>query len=209
RRQYNQYKPQLDKAEGHLVNAERVLSNRIERLFKAATLKRVGDVTQQEKEPDNPHYKRDSTIWVNNAWRAHVWREGQGWVPQSQADDAVYDWRNGVATRDRAKDRVDYLKYRIEPAQELMDEYEDEARQEFSTYFWQDHDMGKVIDSLLEIGNFEFREKARVVGNELHLELEVGAPRVGVRREELHLELGFNVQDHELQEPDELFTEVA
>src|SRR5699024_10217172 len=94
RRQYNQYKPQLDKAEGHLVNAERVLSNRIERLFKAATLKRDVDVTKLEKEPDNPHYKRDFTIWVNNAWRAHVWREGQGWVPQSQADDAVYDWRN-------------------------------------------------------------------------------------------------------------------
>lgn len=207
--QVNRLKPRLDKAEGHLLNAERVLSNRTERLFKAATLKRVGDVTQQEKEPDNPHYKRDSTIWVNNAWRAHVWREGQGWVPQSQADDAVYDWRNGVATRDRAKDRVDYLKYRIEPAQELLEKYEDEAREEFSTYFWQDHDMGKVIEALLELGPFEFRERAKVVDGKLQLEIQVGAPKVGVRRPELHLELGFNVHEHSPVEPEDLYTEVA
>src|SRR5699024_969080 len=214
RRQYNQYKPQLDKAEGHLLNAERVLSNRTERLFKAATLKRVGDVTQQEKEPDNPHYKRDSTIWVNNAWRAHVWREGQGWVPQSQADDAVYDWRNGVATRDRAKDRVDYLKYRIEPAQELMDEYEDEARDEYSLYFWQNHDMGDVIDDLLPMGPFEFREQAAWVRDEdgndrLDLQLEVGVPRVGVRRPELHLEFGHNVQGEVKQQYGPVYTGIA
>src|SRR5699024_8323661 len=212
--QVNRLKPRLDKAEGHLLNAERVLSNRTERLFKAATLKRVGDVTQQEKEPDNPHYKRDSTIWVNNAWRAHVWREGQGWVPQSQADDAVYDWRNGVATSDRAKDRVDYLKYRIEPAQELLEKYEDEAREEFSTYFWQDHDMGKVIEALLPMGPVEFREQAAWVRDEdgndrLDLQLEVGVPRVGVRRPELHLEFGHNVQGEVKQQYGPVYTGIA
>lgn len=216
--QVNRLKPQLEKLESRLLARERTLEQRKERMFKAAGLKRVGQVHETDdgkNPPDDPEWKADSTLWIrkdqgeNGRWgRAYRWRSGR-WISQSQADSAVRGYRGYVSTVAMAKDEVDRIKYLMEPYEDLLEEYGDEARQEFSTYFWQDHDMGKVIDSLLEIGNFEFREKARVVGNELRLELEVGAPRVGVRREELHLELGFNVQDHELQEPDELFTEVA
>ena len=49
------------------------------------------------------------------------------------------------------------------------------------------------------LGPLEFREKAGWVkdsqgSDRLDLQLEVGAPRVGVRRSELHLEIGHNVQ---------------
>lgn len=215
RREYNRYKPALDKAEGHLLNAERVLASRTERLFKAAGLKRVGDIIQQEDKPNSPSpsYKADSTLWVDNAWRAWRWRTNR-WVSQSQADGAVYDWRNAVGTQERAKREVDRLKYLIEPAQELMDEYELEARDEYSLYFWQNHDMGDVIDDLLPMGPFEFREQAAWVQDEdgndrLDLQLEVGAPKVGVRRPELHLEFGHNIQGEVKQEYGPVYTGIA
>ena len=210
-RQLQQYKPRLDAAEAHLQNAERVLSQRIERLFRAATLKRVGTIHQQENAPDNPHVQRDSTIWVNNAWRAHVYHQGTGWVQQSQADEQVQAWRNGVATRDRARDRVEYLRYRAEPLQKRVDELEEagEGKESFSLYFWQNHDLGTVIEQLTELGPFEFREEAAWSGDDLDLRIRVGAPRVGVRRPELYLELGVNVHDMPVLEHGDLYTGVA
>ena len=207
-RELNRLKPQLDKAEAHLLNAERVLSARVERVFRAAYLKRVGTISQQENAPDDPGYKADSTIWVNNAWRAHVWKSGR-WVSQSQADDAVYDWRNGVATKERAQAALEPLRYRVEPLQEAVDELESEAKEEYSLYFWQNHDLNTVIEDLTALGPFEFREEAQWRGDDLDLMLRVGAPRVGVRREELHLELGVNVHEQPVMEYGETYTGVT
>lgn len=187
---------QLDQAEAHLTNAERVLASRTERVFKAAYLKRVGTITQQEREPDDPGFRADSTIWVNNAWRAHRWRDGQ-WVSQSQADSAVHAWRNGIGTRDRAKDRVDVLSYQVEPLQEEVEKYEElqEGREEYSLYFWQNPELASVVEHLTEIGPFQYREEAVWDGERIDMRLRVGSPTVGVRRRDIHLELGVNIED--------------
>lgn len=204
-REFNRLKPQLDKAEAHLLNAERVLASRAERVFRAAYLKRVGTITQQENPPDDPGFKADSTIWVNNAWRAHRWRDGT-WVSQSQADDAVHGWRNAVATRDRARDAVEPLKYQLEPIEEQLEEYEDEAKEEFSMYFWQNHSVQPTFEELMELGPFEYRETGTWRGERLIPQIEVRTPKIGVRRNNIRLEIDVNVLDYPPMERGETYT---
>lgn len=214
----NRLKPDLEKWESRLTARERTLAQRKERMFRAAGLRRVGDVHETEdgdNPPDDPEWKADSTLWIRKdagelgRWgRAHRWRNGR-WVSQSQADHEVRRWRGYKSTVEAARDEVDRIKYLMEPHEEVLEKYEDEAREEFGIYYWQDHDMSEVVEALTELGPFEFRERAAVNGGELDLELQVGSPRVGVRRPEIHLEIGFNVQEHEPVDPEELYTEVA
>lgn len=214
RRQYLRYKPALDKWEGRLLSRERKLAQRKERMFKAAGLKRVGDVTTTDdgdNPPDDPEWKDNSTIWVRlDNRRAYRRRDGR-WVSQSQADPKTDAWIRYRNTPGAAKDEVDRLKYLMEPFKDLMDEYEHEARDEYSLYFWQNHDLGQVIDDLLPMGPFEFKESARWVDgkSKLDLQLEVGVPGVGVRRPELHLELGHNIHGEPVREYGDTYTGVV
>lgn len=213
-REVQRYKPELEKWESRVLSRERIVSQRQEAMFKAANVKRVGTVTVSDSEPDDPGYKADSTVWVHEASRrAYRFRDGR-WVSQSQADAAVKAWLDYQPALQRAKDEVSRLGYLVEPAEALMEEYEAEGREEYGLYFWQNHDLGEVIEDLTELGPFEYREKAAWVTNadgedRLDLQLEVGAPRVGVRRHELHLELGVNVHDQPVLEHGDLYTGVA
>lgn len=206
RRDYNRYVSDLETWEGRLVARERILSQRQEAMFKAAGLKRVGRIHETDdgdNPPEDPGYEADSTLWIRKdkgelgRWgRAHRWRNGR-WISQSQADSAVRGYRGYVSTRDRAKDEVDRLNYLMEPAKELMDEYEalHEGREEYGLYFWQNHDMSTVVEHLTEVGPFQYREEPTWDGDRLDLQLRVGAPTVGVRRHDIHLELGVNIED--------------
>lgn len=211
RRNYNRYKPELEKWESRVVARERILHQRMEKMFKAAGVKRVGDVNVTTNEPDDPGYKANSTVWVHESKRrAYRFRNGR-WVSQSQADNQVDRWLKYRGTLQRAKDEVDRLTYLAEPAKELMEKYEElhEGREEYSLYFWQNHDMGEVIEELTEIGPFEYREESTWDGITPKLSLRVGSPKLGTRRRELHLEIGFNVLDLPPFEPGELYTGVA
>lgn len=213
---YDKYKPELDRWEGRLLSRERKITGRKEAMFKAAGLKRVGEVKLSENRPDDPEWRADSTLWVRNdrePWLAYIFERGD-WYSRPRAEDAVLHWRRYRGDVEIAKDEVARLKYLINPAKELMDEYELEGRDEYSLYFWQNHDMGDVIDDLLPMGPFEFREQANWIldedGNDrLDLQLEVGVPKVGVRRPELHLEFGHNIQGEVKQEYGPVYTGVA
>ena len=209
-RDVKRYTPELEKWESRVLARERILSQRQEAMFKATGLKRVGSVNVTDSEPEDPGYKADSTLWVRESnRRAYRFRSGR-WVSQSQADDAVRSWLNYQPTLQRAKDEVSRLQYLIEPAKERMELYADEAREEYGLYFWQNHDMKQVIEQLTDLGPFEYREEAAWTADEqLDLMLNVGAPSVGVRREELHLELGVNVQEQPVMEHGDQFTGVA
>lgn len=197
RRDYNRYLGDLEKWEGRLLTRERILSQREEAMFRAAGLKRVGRVTVTDQEPDDPGYEADSTLWIRESdGRALRWRNGR-WISQSQADDAVRRWQSYTGTRDRGKAEVDRLNYLMAPAKELMDEYEklQEGREEYSLYFWQNHDLATVVDHLMEIGPFQYREEAVWDGERIDIRLRTGSPTVGVRRHDIHLELGTNIED--------------
>ena len=217
-RSRNRLLPDLKKWEARLVTRERTLAQRKEAMFKAAGLKRVGNIHETENgdnPPDDPEWRADSTLWIRKdkgelgRWgRAHRWRNGR-WVSQSQADHAVRRYRGYVSTVEAAKDEVDAIKYRLEPIEELLEKYEDEAKEEYSLYFWQNHDLGKVVEDLTAMGPFEFREEADWRNGDLDLQIRVGAPRVGVRRHELHLEMGVNILELPAVEYGELYTGVA
>lgn len=210
RRQYWRYTPQLQTWESRVLERERILAQRLELMFRAANVKRVGQVVTSDTEPDPPGYKADSTLWVReDIRRAYRFRDGR-WVSQSQADNEVSRWMDFRHTLQRAKDEVDRLTYLREPYAELLEELEDEAREEYSLYFWQNHDLNTVIEDLTALGPFEYREEAAWTDDgRLDLMLRVGAPRVGVRREELHLELGVNVHEQPVMEYGETYTGVT
>lgn len=215
RRSYNRYKPELDKWEGRNLTRERIMGQRTEALFRAVGLKRVGNVNVTDNEPESPGYQANSTIWIRGeTGRAYVWR-GDRWVSQSQADEAVARYLSYQGTVQRGKEELQRLQYLAEPAKELMDEYEQyEGREEYSLYYWQNHNMGEVIDDLTELGPFEYREQTFLIEGDdgkprLDHTINVGTPCVGVRRENLRLELGVNVQDHPPVEHGDLYTGVA
>ena len=217
-RDYDRYMPSLSKWESRVVARERTLAQRKEAMFKATGLKRVGDVRETDNgdnPPDDPGFKADSTLWIRKdrgelgRWgRAYRWRNGR-WVSQSQADNAVRRYRGYVSTLQAAKDEVAEIKYKLEPIEERLEKYKDEAKEEYSLYFWQNHDLGKVIEDLTAMGPFEFREESYWSGDNLDLQIRVGAPRVGVRRPELHLEMGVNILELPAVEYGELHTGVA
>src|SRR5690625_719412 len=208
-RELKRARPQLELWEGRLLHRERELSRRLERMFRAAGLKRVGTVTEADSAPDDPGYKADSTLWVRPSdERAFRW-VGDRWLGQDAAHDAVSDWYEMKRLVDFAKAEVDMYRYQVEPLEERLEELEDEAREEYGLYFWQNHDLNTVIEDLTELGPFEYREEARWQGDRLDLMLRVGAPKVGVRRDELHLELGVNVHEQPVMEYGEVYTGVT
>lgn len=190
---------------------ERAEQRLMEAVFKAVNLRRIGGITVTDNEPDSPGWEHDSSIWVRESdGRAHVWRQDSGrWVSQSQADSAVAEWQEMKRLAEYAKREVDRYQYQIEPLDERLAELEHEQREPYTLYFWQNHDMNTVIDDMLELGPFEYREQAAWRNEALDLRLEVGAPRVGVRRDELHLELGVNVQEQPAIEHGDVYTGVA
>lgn len=208
-RDLKRLKPELEKWEARVLEREREMSRRKERMFRAAGLKRIGSVNVTDNEPDDPGYQADSTLWIREeTGRAYRWRDR--WVSQSQADQQVKHWLDYQWFLDHAKDRVSELQYRLEPIEDRQDTYEDEAREEYGLYFWQNHDLSQVIEDLTELGPFEYREEASWTGDDrLDLQLRVGAPQVGVRRKELHLELGVNVHEQPVMEYGETYTGVT
>lgn len=208
----NRYQGNLNRWEAKLLTAERRITHTVEQLFKASGVKRVGTVTYTEQEPDDPGYQH--VIWIKESTGTpFAWRDTK-WVAQDQARYWANQWRHANTDRDEAKDNVDRLSYLVEPAKDLLEEYEAEAEEQYSLYFWQNHDLNEVVEDLTELGPFEYREKAQwVTGPDgqkrLDLQLEVGAPKVGVRRHELHLELGVNVHDQPVLEHGDLYTGVA
>lgn len=213
RKAYNDHKamkPRLDRLEARVLTHERVLNQRLEAMFKAAGLKRVGQVTVAEARPDDPDYKADSTLWIRESDRlAHVWTGGR-WRSRSGANRAVAWWFTSTSNLNKVKAELEQVKYQIEPLNQHLEELEGEAREEYSLYFWQNHDLNKVMEDLTALGPFEYREKAAwTADDQLDLMLEVGAPHVGVRRSELHLELGLNVQEQPVMEHGDQFTGVA
>lgn len=207
-------RPEFDKWSSRLANRERAEQRLLESVFRAAGLKRVGSVTEADSAPQSPGYRADSSLWVRSTdGRVFRW-VGDRWLGQDAAQSASDEWREMKGLVAFAKAEVDKFQYQIEPLEERLAELEQDERETFGLYFWQNHDLGSVIEDLTALGPFEFREEAQWVtdqdGNDrLDLQIRVGAPRVGVRRDELHLEFGYNVHDQPVVEYGDLYTGVA
>lgn len=214
KRALDRARPEFDVWTARQRKRERAEQRLMETVFKVVGLKRIGNISVSDNEPDSPAWEANSTIWVHESQqRAYRWRDGR-WISQSQADRAVAEWLDMQRLAEYAKREVDRYQYQIEPLQERLDALEHEQREPYTLYFWQNHDMADVISDLMTLGPFEYRERAAWVqdadGNDrLDLQLEVGAPRVGVRREELHLEFGVNIQGDYTREYGPVYTGVA
>lgn len=209
KRALDQARPNFDLWSDRQGKRDRAQQRLFEAVFTAVGLKRIGNINVTDSEPESPGWEHDSTIWVRESnGRAHRWRDGR-WISQSQADGAVAEWLDMQRQAEYAKHEVSRYQYQIEPLEARLEELEHEAREPYTLYFWQNHDMNSVIEDLTELGPFEFREQASWVGDRLDLHVQVGAPRVGVRRDELHLELGHNVHDQPVLDHGDLYTGLA
>lgn len=210
RRDVNQYLPQVNIWEGRMLTRERLLDQRAAELTRMASLKRVGTITDTENEPPDPTFRADSTVWIKQSTgRAYVWRDTR-WVSQSQADDAVVRWREAKNSQEVGARYLDAARYRLQPAQEKLDELTDkgEGEETFDLNFYSVLDLSSTIQTLSRLGPFDWVERSRVNGERLDLSLEVSAPRRERRRPEVWVELGENVHEMPVLESGEAITDV-
>lgn len=203
---------EMDRWEARVVARERELAQREERVFRASGLKRVGQIHVTDdgsNPPDDPGYKADSTVWVRvDNKRAYRWQSGK-WVARTiEQNQYVAAW---LAYRNQpgiAKDEVARLKYLAEPHQQVLEEHEDEARETYGLFFWQNHDLQPVMEELMEMGPIEYRETSTWQGERLVPQIEA-RKKIGVRRDNILLELGVNVLDYPPLDRGETYTGVT
>lgn len=128
---------------------------------------------------------------------ARTWN-GKKWVdvPANQFNPITnsyftYKDRQEVLKKSK-KDLADIKKEASAAKAKVSDLREGEAVP-YTITWWENHDLGQLIDDLAAQTPFDYREVTRWDGEELTHRLELGYPRLGTRREQLRFEVGVNV----------------
>lgn len=161
-------------------------------LFKAAGLHTVGQVKMQRSAPS----QKTDVIWIetDKMNETKVYKKG-AWQTVTGVNAQILDWIWKESYRTNAARGLKETKAEYAKAKEKLRDLSDEAGEPYPLNWWATHDLSQKISELTEMGPFEFVERARWSGEDLSLSLEVGAPRIGARREELAFELGVNVTE--------------
>ena len=161
-------------------------------LFKAAGLHTVGQVKMQKSAPS----QKTDVIWIetDKMNETKVYKKG-AWQTVTGVNAQILDWIWKESYRTNAARGLKETKAEYTKAKEKLKDLSDEAGEPYPLNWWATHDLAQKISELTEMGPFEFVERARWSGEDLSLSLEVGAPRIGARREELAFELGINVTE--------------
>ena len=219
----------------NLAEAETAIKTTTAALFKACGLSGVGKV----KVADSGG-RSDTTrvVWIDadDGNKAHVYKHfparnvtttdksgrkrvtykkaGHEWVAVTGVQAQVSAYLRAVKTRDEAKEKLKGHKDMAALRKQMLD---DRAGQEADPYVLSWHetqDLAPVIEDMTLAGPFEYQEWARWGGEDrdrLVVGIEVGAPRIGVRRQgpdAPRFELGVNVREVPELTVSETLTEV-
>lgn len=161
-------------------------------LFRAAGLHTVGQVKMQKSAPS----QKTDVIWIetDKMNETKVYKKG-AWQTVTGVNAQILDWIWKESYRTNSARGLKETKTEYVKAKEKLKNLSDEAGEPYPLNWWATHDLSQKIGELTEMGPFEFVERACWSGEDLSLSLEVGAPRIGARREELAFELGINVTE--------------
>ena len=183
----------LEVAENRVQSFERGVKIATEKLFKAAGLYTVGQIKLAKSAPSTTK----NVIWVetDNYNKAYVYSKGQ-WVVKTTLAPLVANYLANVKLRDEAKVARTKAKEAYKPYEEKLRELDEQKGEAYTLSWWTTHDLSQVLSELTAAGPFEYVEKAQWNGDDLDLQIVLGAPKIGSRRQELVFELGMNVTQY-------------
>jgi hypothetical protein len=210
---HTQTQGMLTREEWALDQAQSQITRTFESIFGLAGVNFIGKVVKSESAPTSSITK---VAWLSTSagmgsgviFGYDTWKKK--WVRSDAATEAHFAHQALLAALPAQKDRVTQAKDRVSAAKEALDKVADQAAAPYLVNWWTNMDMGTLGADLAAAGPFEYRETATWRSDQtLALALEVGAPRVGVRRQDLVFEIGANVVGEPAPILADPYTEVA
>lgn len=197
---YEYMKDQLAYTEQQAKDDAEVLEQRRITTLSLAGLPKDGLIMHSSSTPaDEKRSKKN--LWIDGdkdgVSEVRTWN-GKKWVdvPENLYDpivDAFFDYQwNQEHLKVSKKILADTKKKTSEAKSKVNDLREGEAVP-YRIAWWEHHDLGQLIDDLAAQTPFDYREVTRWSGEELVHRLELGAPKLGTRRDQLRFEVGVNV----------------
>lgn len=134
--------------------------------------------------------------------------KNQGWVVKGEATTLYHRYLAAVTLETNEKAHLKTLKAARTAAKEAFENLRDEGPKPYEVNWYSNQDLGQTINDLREAGPFEYRERTTWSGDNLAHTLELGAPKLGVRREDLRFEIGVNITTQPTLSVTDRFTEV-
>lgn len=185
-------KADLSSLEKELKQAEEEVIEATSRLFRACGLYTVGQVKWQSNAPS----EKVNVVWLedDNGHTAKVYRNGY-WTPVYNIRPQIEDYVAKRPVRDLLLVQIKNTKSELEEAKKVLNDLSEEKGEPYELNWWKTHDLNQKLSEMVDIGGFEFIERASWNGEDINLSLEIGAPRIGSRKDELVFELGVNVME--------------
>ena len=195
----------VTKTNAELKRREANLVQKTTALFKAAGFHSVGQVKWQASAPS----EKKNVIWIESDKlnETKVWKNNK-WVVITNQNQKIQDWMWDESYRTLAAKNAKEAKTALTAAKEAFSKLSEEKGETYDFNWWKTHDLTQVTDELIEAGPFEYVERARWIGEDIELSIEVGSPRIGSRKEDLRFELGVNVVNQPDIDLRESYTEV-
>lgn len=186
----------VDQATGYATLTE---TTRIATLALAG-LPKDGVLVLQSGQPAAEKRSKKNMWLVGNASgisNVRTWT-GKAWVdvPANKFDpitDSYFLYKDRQESTRVSKEILATTKKETSEAKSRVDDLREGEAVPYKITWWENHDVGQLIDDLSAQTPFDYREVTRWSGEDLTLRLELGCPRLGARREQLRFEVGVNV----------------
>lgn len=174
--------------------AQTQINNRIA-LLAAAGRPAKGMVIWQTGAPTSTH-RSVNNLWIdkNNGNLPNIWN-GKKWVPSGTNQTTI---NNLLATYNNSspaaqKTAWTAAKNALTAAKKVQSAINGGAAQPYTLTWWENHDLGQIVNDLAKNTPFDYRESSAWNGEDITHRLELGTPSLGGRRADLRFEVGVNV----------------
>jgi len=165
-------------------------------LLAAGGLGGTGLVIWQDSAPAGTR-RSTKNLWIdkNDANKAYVWT-GKKWDLQTVSTQATINtllanYNNATAAPQQATWAT--AKKALAAARKTKSAINGGDAQPFTLTWWENHDLGQIVNDLAKNTPFDYRESSAWNGEDITHRLELGTPTLGGRRDDLRFEVGVNV----------------
>lgn len=128
----------------------------------------------------------------------YIWN-GKAWVEVTttqfnNATDRYFEWTDQKIVLTASKNRYTETKKLYDDAKSAVSDLSEEEAEPYVINWWSNHNLGEIISGLATDTPFDYREETVWTGDDtMSHRLRIGYPNLGVKREQLRLEIGVNV----------------
>lgn len=176
-------------------------------VFTTAKQRSVGEIIEQASTPSGKKAAKNNLFRDTDNSKIYIystsWKEIT--VNVSAINSAITVYKTTKTAYDKATATVKAQNAVIKTIEEQIKELDEEKAEPIILSWDTTDDLSKVVTDMVEIGQIQYREKSRWVGEEIHHTLDMASPKIGARRNNLRFEIGHNVT----ATPSVTFTEYA